>query len=61
MVKVNKNSCIGCGSCVAIADEVFDFDDDGYATIKSNIQEKENENLIKEAIDNCPTDAISYE
>ena len=30
-IKINKEKCIGCGSCVSIAPETFDFDDDGKA------------------------------
>ena len=26
-VKVNRDSCIGCGACAAICDDVFEIDD----------------------------------
>ena len=32
--KVDKDSCIGCGACQAICEEVFEITDDGYATAK---------------------------
>ena len=36
-VKVNEEKCIGCGACVAIAPENFDFNDEVYVT---NIRHK---------------------
>ena len=57
-IKINKEKCIGCGSCVSIAPETFDFNDDGKAEIINN----EGENaLIKEAIEYCPTAAIEID
>ena len=32
--KVDKDSCIGCGACQAICGEIFEINDDGYATAK---------------------------
>ena len=29
-LKVNKDKCIGCGQCVSLCEEVFDFDDDNF-------------------------------
>ena len=57
MVKVNKDLCISCGSCVAIAPENFDFDDEGLATVK---KEEINDD-VKDAAEACPTDAIELE
>ena len=44
-VKVNKDKCIGCGQCVSICDEVFNFGDDGLAEV---IVQEVAENLEKE-------------
>ncbi len=57
MVKVNKDLCISCGSCVAIAPENFDFDDEGLAEVKKN----EINDDVKDAAEACPTDAIEIE
>ena len=34
-VKVIKEKCLGCGMCVGINSDVFDFDDDGLAKTNS--------------------------
>jgi ferredoxin len=59
MVKVDEEKCIGCGSCVAACEEVFemvDTDDGQKAKVKGG-SDASNE-CVKEAIDICPTDAI---
>ena len=60
-VKVNEN-CIGCGSCISLTDsKIFEYNDDGLATcIKDNIT-KDEEEMVKQAIDYCPTQAIVVE
>ncbi len=60
-VKVNEN-CIGCGSCISLTDsKIFEYNDDGLATcIKDNII-KDEEEMVKQAIDYCPTQAIVVE
>ena len=34
-VEVNKNACIGCGTCYSICENVFDIGDDGLAFVKN--------------------------
>lgn len=60
MFKVIKDRCIGCGACVGTCDEVFDFDDDGLATIKNQPTEENKEKAV-EALEGCPTNAIEKE
>ena len=56
-VEVDKNKCIGCGACTAIAPDVFEFDDDGLAkAVKQEINED-----VKTAAEGCPTEAITAE
>lgn len=57
-VKVNKDLCIGCGACNAIADEVFTFGDDNLAEVKADAKIEENQGQIQDAHDSCPTGAI---
>lgn len=55
MTKVNKETCIGCGLCASICEEVFEMTSDGKAKVKAD----KNLPCVKEAIESCPVDAIS--
>mgnify|MGYP001770640779 CR=1 FL=1 len=61
-VWVDKNLCIACGSCIAIAPEIFEWDTDGKS--KAKISEINDQNLLelaKNAQMACPTGAIKIE
>lgn len=53
MVKIDKNKCIGCGSCVAVCPEGFEIVE-GKAKVKSAKAK-----CIDKAIEACPVGAIS--
>ena len=55
IVKVEKETCIGCGACVSVASEVFEIDDEGKAFVKEG---KIDEEKAKEGADTCPVQAI---
>ena len=58
-IAIDRDLCIGCGNCESTAPEVFKVADDGIAVV---IDPKGAEdNLIKEAAESCPVDAISLE
>lgn len=57
MIKVDENTCIGCGACMAIAPENFDFNDAGLSTVISN----EVTDSAREAVGACPVGAIAIE
>ena len=57
-LNVNKEACIGCGACVSIDREHFDFDENGYSEVISN--ENIDGDATRNAIASCPTSAISY-
>lgn len=57
-VKVNEDVCIGCGTCCAICDEVFEFNNDGIACVKSDADIDKYSDEVKTAIESCPTEAI---
>lgn len=56
---VNDEACIGCGACVSIDPEHFEFNDEGlsHAISQENLESSE----LASAISSCPTSAISIE
>lgn len=56
-IEVDKEKCIGCGACTAIAPDVFEFDDDGLAKATGNDITED----VKTAAEGCPTEAITVE
>jgi ferredoxin len=56
-VKVDQDTCIGCGLCTSLCPQVFEMGDEGKArVIKPNA---EKEKCAKEAADSCPVTAIT--
>jgi len=55
---VDDNTCIGCGSCTAIAPKTFSLNNSGKAEVMS--QTGDSPEKIQEAIDICPVQAISW-
>lgn len=55
MIKVDKETCIGCGLCEAICPEVFELKD-GKSYVKDP---KSKAKCAKEAADACPVDSIT--
>ena len=56
---IDREKCIGCGTCTALCSGVFKMDEEGKATIADeNGDDQEN---IKTAADSCPVQAISIE
>ncbi len=60
--KVDESACIGCGACTCICDKVFEMSDDGYAVAKDEkVTDKETLDEATEAMEGCPTSAITEE
>ena len=59
-VRVDEDTCIGCGTCEGICPEVFQVSEEEG---KSQVINPEGgpEDLIQEAIDSCPMEAINWE
>ena len=58
-IKVLTDQCIGCGACVGIDPEHFDFNEDGLSHVIS--EENLESEALKDAIDSCPVGIISLE
>jgi len=57
--KVNKELCIGCGTCPALAPNTFKMDDDGKASVFNPTGD--DADMIQMACDACPVKAITIE
>ena len=58
MIKVNKELCASCGTCVALCPDVFKLNsDDGKLVVIS----QKNVDCAKNALANCPVQAISMD
>ena len=55
-ILVDDSTCIGCGACIAIDSEHFDFNDEGKSSVISNENLKSNN--LSNAIESCPVAAI---
>lgn len=55
---IDKEKCIGCGSCTAICPDVFEMNNEGKAIVKKVDFNKYDE-CIEDAKNSCPTEAIS--
>ena len=60
-VCVDPELCTGCGPCVDACPEVFELDDDGMAEVKLSDVPDELQGACREAMDSCPSEAISIE
>lgn len=60
-LKVNKDKCIGCGQCVSLCEEVFDFDDDNLAKVIASPVPDNSTEEASTAKESCPTGAIEEE
>jgi ferredoxin len=57
-VIVDREKCIGCGTCASLAPELFEMDDEGKSKVlKPEVSGSE----ADEAIESCPVEAISKE
>jgi ferredoxin len=56
---VDQTLCISCGLCVELAPNTFALDENDLSHVID--PEGDPEELIQEAIDSCPTEAISWQ
>ncbi|MGY4690146.1 ferredoxin [Salibacterium sp. K-3] len=61
---VDKDTCIACGACGAMAPDIFDYDDEGLAEVlfddntgTTPVPDDLEDDLL-DAYEGCPTDSI---
>jgi ferredoxin len=59
-VKVDEETCVGCGACVDICSEVFEMDED-VAVTKIEDVPADLQDSCNEAAEACPVEAIIVE
>jgi ferredoxin len=52
---VSNDMCIGCGACIAMDPDHFDFSDEGFSVVKSNDNITDE---IESVVECCPVGAI---
>ena len=57
--RVDKNICIGSAVCISIAPEVFELNDEAQAQVVN--PDISDEDLLRNAAENCPVQAIILE
>jgi len=57
-ISINKETCIGCGACVATCSGIFELGDDNKAKVKVTEVPEKDQNCAKQGADACPVQAI---
>ena len=57
MVKIDRLICVGFETCVEVAPDLFQMDEEGIAIFTSNTNEVDKETVL-EACKECPADAL---
>lgn len=58
-VRVDAEICAGFGACLGLCSEVFELHDDGYAIVRVSEVPRELEEVVRKAVSQCPSGAIS--
>ena len=59
-VKVDKDLCTGCELCIDICPDIFEMDED-VSHAKVEVVPEDLEDSVKEAAEDCPSEAIIVE
>jgi ferredoxin len=58
-VQVDQDLCISCGTCVDLCPDIFSWNEEEKAQAVEGEVPEEFEDEAREAVDSCPTSAIS--
>jgi ferredoxin len=59
-VTIDFDRCASTGTCVELVPDVFEIRDDGYLYLIDEEPGEELRDDLQEAVDSCPTEAISF-
>lgn len=57
-IRIDRRTCIGSGSCITVAPEVFDLDSEMVVTFRDDAPDDIDQERLREACDVCPVDAL---
>jgi ferredoxin len=60
MKVVANEKCVGNGICEGIHPSVFEVGDDGVVIVHNDNIREEDRELVIEAVDSCPAQALSF-
>ncbi len=60
-ITVNRDTCLGYGNCVLVAEHLFGLDEDGLVTIERELVGEEELEAVRRAAYDCPTNSISFD
>ena len=58
-IEVDRERCVGSGTCEALAPEVFEVDDDGVLAVLLPTPTDDQLPDVREAVQACPTRALA--
>jgi len=58
-VEVDRDRCVGSGTCEALAPDVFEVDDDGVLVVRRSEPGEDELPDVRDAVSACPTRALS--
>lgn len=60
-IVVDREKCTGLGMCESVAPDVFEVGDDGVLVLHSATVPEGREDEMRDAVESCPTEALSLE
>nr|WSY53370.1 ferredoxin [Streptomyces sp. NBC_00886] len=58
-VSINRDLCYGSAECAHRVPSVFAFIDSGYGTVLLGHEDTDDDSLVREAAEKCPSQAIT--
>lgn len=60
IVLADRDACIGAGTCVNTAPDVFELDEEGLVRVLQPCFEPESLGAVEDAVAICPVEALSF-